>query len=303
MRVSFRQYEFIAQTHKQVIEQKGFSGVRQLDYKNSVLRKIWRTVRRSTWVGWKTYWQADHQAYGNCFIKVSFGHDTLPRGQACMDAENEVHLSRYFFGFMETIPGVRTLRPLQHWKTPDALGAYYIVYPWMDQIKNIRLSDYLAQAGNRAICASMLRRLSDIPAPEGWSEMRETHNFACTDYRAGPNVFSKPFNIDFFHNLATDGSGNLIFFDLEKYQWSSPGLQEATLALYLLSTQTVLMEEYMTCILSHVDRTAREAVMDQAWRVVENRRVPWGIPVLAKEEKHELTQRVLAYPCVPMNSE
>lgn len=300
MRTSFRHYESISRCHKQVIEKKGFYDVRQLDYKNSVLRKIWRIVRRSTWVGWKTYWQAYHQAYGNCFIKVSFGHDTLPREQACVDAENETRLSHYFFGFMERIPGVRTLRSLQHWMTPDALGAYYIVYPWLDQIKSIRLSDYLMQADNRATCASMLRCLSAIPAPEGWSEMRETHNFACTDYRAGPDVFSKPFNIDFFHNLAVDGAGNLLFFDLEKYQWSSPGLQEVTLALYLLSTQTVLMEDYMTCILQHVHQSTREAVMDQAWRVVENRRVPWRIPVLAKEEKYELTQRVLSYPCVSM---
>lgn len=297
MRTSFSQFESIAKSHKVEIAAHDFYRIQQIGYNNSLPRRIWRIIRGRVWIGWKTYWQAEHPTYGKCFLKVSFGHDTLPREQAYMDAENEVLLASHFADYLGTVNNVRTIIPLDHWKANDAVCSYFITYPWLDGIRNVGLSDYMLQKRNKKTLSNLLRILFAIAAPTWWRQERETHNFACTDYAAGKSVYCNPFNVDFFHNLALDADGQLLFFDLEKYQWSLPGLQEVSLALYLLATRPNLGYEELLTILSHVEIATRQAIMDQSCKVIEKRKEAWKIPGFSENDRNKFMKRILQVPC------
>ena len=79
----------------------------------------------------------------------------------------------------------------------------------------------------------LLEGLARVPAPAGWSGAREGHNYAWTDYAVHRFETARAFDVDLPSNLGIDSSGALVFHDFEKFQWSTPALQGAHLALWL----------------------------------------------------------------------
>ena len=127
MRCSFPEFEALAAAHGSLIRARGYSVVSQIRYSQNPLRQLWRRVRKKSWSGWKTFWKAFNQNGQPVFIKVSFGHNSLPEDQRTMDAENEVLLHDYLSPLIRPVEKVQLLDPVDHWGLRDT---YFIVYPW-----------------------------------------------------------------------------------------------------------------------------------------------------------------------------
>jgi len=277
MRCTFRQFEKMADSHRREIERRGWACVQQLFYSSGLPRRLWRTVLRKRWQGWRTYWKASGPDGRGVFIKVSFGFDWLQPSQAMVEAENEILLYSHFGPHVSDVPKVRMPEVIGHWKTEDA---FFSVFSWIDQ-RTTSLPEVLSHPLLVETLGDLLRKLHAIHPPDGWGAGREPHNFACSRYDDPDHQFASPFDVDFFKNMGLDSAGDLLFFDFEKYQWTRPGLQETVLLQYLQarlsSGGTQMDRRSAACLIGHVPPAERAAAMEQGWRIIEKHGPEWGV--------------------------
>lgn len=293
MKTSFETFDNISRLQKSEIAERGFVKITQLKHKRGILRSVWRRVRNRSWQGWKTFWRAKHPLHGDCFIKVSFGHDSLPDHMATVDAENEAFLPGYFSTFFPEETGVIFLEPIEHWRSTHLPGTYFICFPWKKGIHDTTVHSLMTNANARNIISRFLVLHSRVPPPEFWGIERESHNYALTDYNATTSPFIAPFNVDFAFSFCSQQRGRtLMLFDLEKYQWSSLGLQEVVLLIFLQlgSKADIGLNE---CLLQHIDKDVRSDVLPQAWQIIEKQRVAWNVPNYLESEKERMSDIIL----------
>ena len=141
--MSNTEYETIAAGHRNAIEQRGFSSVRQVGYSSTPVHRLWRRVRGRMWEGWKTYWHARRAGSPDVFVKASFGHDTLPPAQATTDAENEVMVHEHFRKSLGSVAQICMLDLIDHWRAGQAYFIDSLMFCWDEsgcRRKRFRLS-------------------------------------------------------------------------------------------------------------------------------------------------------------------
>ena len=276
-----------------MIRSRGYSGVQQIHYSRNPLRQIWRRVRKNSWLGWKTFWKASSPNGQPVFVKVSFGHDTLPDDQRTVDAENEVLLHDYLRPLIQPLAQVQMLDPVDHWGSRDT---YFIVYPW-NAMRNLDLCDALRRESIAGSMAGILRALYGLPPPPGWSRFRETHNHACSNYDSPDHAHASPFDVDFVHNISLSENGRFVFYDLEKYQWAPLGLQEVVLLQYLWAlakkTKAAPDKNLFAIMAGHVPPPVRAGVFRQGWRILQVRASAWNLPLLDAADVQRAEQFIL----------
>lgn len=196
--------------HRETLCRRGYSEVSQI-FKNKA-------------VGFRTYWSAIDEKGMRVFCKVTYG--TNARTEI---AKKEVFLSKYISERLEGISGVQVPEPCDFWEDSHST---FICFQWFE-FAAVGFFSVLERKDLFGVWCNMMEKLRGVPAP---SESK-VGMFQWIDYLAdlgGQQNGLSPFGIDSWNNVAVTGFG-LVVFDFEHLQWSDDGLNEAFVAINVLS--------------------------------------------------------------------
>ncbi|MGB5705621.1 MAG: hypothetical protein WBM41_02225 [Arenicellales bacterium] len=217
--VSTKEFRKVSNSHKILLESRGYEVHRQLCLDNYLVRNA----------RWKTYWHASKHGVGDVFVKINYGYNV---GTNTLYGKKESLLPPYFASYCTQLPGIKYATVIESWEQDSDFG---VVYKY-ETFTNKPIGSLLYDVEHHGQLLQFLKVWSEIPPPDWWNDEFVLNNFALQTYPIPGDTKSAPFGFDLGDNLGVDQNGKIFIYDFEFIQWASPGLQDAYFNYFILGT-------------------------------------------------------------------